>query len=271
MDSFPLVTVIVPTHNRQDFLYKTIQSIINQTYKNLQIIIVSNGVNINNKMVAQGFNDLRIEYYDQVNSGGPSSPRNHGIRKAQGQYIAFCDDDDLWLSTKVEQQVKILEDMPENGLCYTKMIRFDDCNEWSLPHEEASANFNSLLYINTVPISSIIIRKELLDKYGCFSEVKEVGTSEDYEFLLRYSLRTKFYFINDYLIKYWSGSNRTSDMNYSGKILSIIRYLMTIIRVYKIIYKNNHIKLKEFIFPILYNTKITLKLIVYTLFTYRRQ
>jgi glycosyltransferase involved in cell wall biosynthesis len=199
-----LVSVVIPTHNRPDFLKKTLQSIIDQTYSHLEIIVVSNGPNKDNERIAKDPNDQRIIYLDQENSGGPASPRNHGIRMAKGKYVAFCDDDDLWLSEKIEKQVKALEENLECGLCYSKMLRFDDQKQWANAHEEGAANFQSLLYVNTVPISSVLIRKYLLDKFGSFSESERIGSSEDYEFLLRHSTSTNFYFLDQYLIKYWS-------------------------------------------------------------------
>ena len=95
MKQSPLVSVVIPTHNRPDFLRRTLLSIFQQTYENLQIIVVSNGFNPHNKKTVDDLKDSRLEYYEQENTGAPASPRNHGIRKSRGKYIAFCDDDDL--------------------------------------------------------------------------------------------------------------------------------------------------------------------------------
>ncbi len=119
MADCPLVSVIIPTCNRPDFLRKTLQSIIDQTYSHMEIIVVSNGINKNNEETAKEFNDSRIIYVDQENSGGPASPRNHGIRIAKGKYVAFCDDDDLWESTKVAEQIAVFANNPTIKLCYT--------------------------------------------------------------------------------------------------------------------------------------------------------
>ncbi|MBW8308955.1 MAG: glycosyltransferase family 2 protein [Candidatus Paracaedibacteraceae bacterium] len=227
MDNTPLISVIIPTHNRPDFLKKTLQSILSQTLTQIEIIVVSNGVNDKNRQTVESFNDPRLFYVDQENSGGPSSPRNHGIRLSKGKYIAFCDDDDLWVKDKLEKQVEVLENNPEYGLSYSKMMRFDDKKEWSVAHEEGPADLNSLLRNNTVPISSVIVKKELLEKYGSFSESKLVGTAEDYEFLLRLAPATKFFFLNEYLIHYWSGNNRITTALPSAKEILIHRkYLL---------------------------------------------
>jgi glycosyltransferase involved in cell wall biosynthesis len=260
-NEYPLVSVIVPTYNRPEFLKKTLMSILNQSYKYMEIFVVSNEFSDKNKKVVEAFNDIRLQYMEQKNSGGPSSPRNNGIKKAKGKYIAFCDDDDIWMSKKIEKQVAVLEKYPQYGLSYTKMVRFNDEKEWAVIHEEGSADLNSLLYVNTVPISSVLIKKSLLDKYGNFSESKKVGTAEDYEFLLRHAVTTKFYFINEYLIKYWSGNDRMTE-NQMG-IRRLYQYLCQVFNCYGFLLKSKKIKVLMLFAPALYNIRIFTKSVAY--------
>lgn len=257
----PLVTAVVPTYNRPDLLRKTLLSILNQSYKNIEILVVSNGFNNKNREVVEAFQDQRIQYAEQENSGGPSSPRNNGIGRAKGKYVAFCDDDDIWMLEKIEKQVKVLEDFSEYGLCYTKMLRFNNREEWIIPHEEGSADLNSLLYVNTVPISSVLIKKSLLDQYGNFSESKKVGTAEDYEFLLRHAVTTKFYFIDEYLIKYWSGNDRMTDNQMN--IRRLFRYLCQVFVCYSCLLSLKKIKVFNLVMPAFYNLRLFLKSVMY--------
>ena len=174
-----LVSVIIPTHNRPELLTRTLKSVLSQTYDNMQVIVVSNGVSTQNKKAVFELNDKRLEYYDQENSGGPSSPRNLGINKAKGEFIAFCDDDDIWMPEKIAKQVSLMKENSHFGLCFTKMKRFDREKEWDLSHEAGEANFKSLLYVNTVPISSVMVRKNSLQCECIFSECKKVGANVD--------------------------------------------------------------------------------------------
>lgn len=263
MKQLPLVSVVVPTYNRQDFLKRTLQSILKQTYKNLQIIVVSNGFNSDNKKVVDGLQDNRLEYYEQENSGGPASPRNHGIRKSKGKYVAFCDDDDLFVPEKIQKQVDVLENNHDFGLSYSKMLRFDNHKEWSIAHEEGEADFKTLLFINNIPVSSIFIRSSLVKKYGGFLESKKVGDAEDYEFVLRYSLKTRFYFLDEFLIKYWSGDNRTTCLDPGRSLKTTFIYIKTIINVYYIIYKNSYTSILTYLKPALFNIKNSIKVILY--------
>lgn len=263
MKQLPLVSVVVPTHNRPDFLKRTLQSILQQTYKNLQIIIVSNGFNSSNKKVVDALQDKRVEYYEQENSGGPSSPRNHGIRKSKGKYIAFCDDDDLFVPEKIQKQVDVLENNHDFGLSYSKMLRFDNHKEWSIAHEEGVADFKTLLFINNIPVSSIFMRSSLIEKYGGFLDSKRVGDAEDYEFVLRYSLKTRFYFLDDFLIKYWSGNNRKTCLDPERNLKTTFTYIKTIINVYYITYKNSHTSILTYLNPALLNIKNSIKVILY--------
>lgn len=263
MANDPLVSVIVPTHNRPEFLKKTLDSIVRQSYKNIEVFVVSNGANEKNKEVANSFNDPRVTYKDQVNSGGPASPRNHGIREARGAYLAFCDDDDLWMDSKLEKQVYALEKNLECGLCYSKMLRFDEEKEWFLAHEEGEAVLESLLYTNLIPISSVLVRNSLIKKLGGFSESSIVGSSEDYEFLLRYALKTKYYFLNEYLIKYWSGGNRTTSMDNGRRMRDCFGYLLNVFGCYYLLAKQKNFSGVTLIKPVFFQFKNFLKAIIY--------
>ncbi|KAB8028045.1 glycosyltransferase family 2 protein [Fluviispira multicolorata] len=256
MTELPLVSVVIPTHNRPLFLKKTLDSIIKQTYQNIEIIVVSNGYNTENRTVVEIFNNNKIKYFEQKNTGGPASPRNHGIQNSLGKYIAFCDDDDLWEPLKLEQQVNALEKNPSYGLCFSKMMRFNEDKEWFVPHEEGPTNLKKLLYVNTVPISSVIIKREILIKVKGFCESKIVGPSEDYEFLLRCSSFTKFYFIDQYLIRYWSGNNRTTAIN---KISDYYIHINGVYGCYYLLLKNKSINPFKLIIPSLYHFKIFVK------------
>ncbi len=263
MKKSPLVSVVVPTHNRPDFLKRTLQSILQQTYKNLQIIVVSNGFDSGNKKIVEYLQDSRIEYYEQENSGGPASPRNHGIRNSTGKYIAFCDDDDLWSPEKIQKQVDIMEENNDFGFCYTKMLRFDENREWSVDRDAGPASFQSLLFTSNVPISSVFIKTSLIKKHGGFSESTQVGISEDYEFVLRYALQTNFYFVDEFLIKYWSGNNRTSCLNFGKSIKTALIHIKTILNIYWIVYRNSETSIQNYIKPALFNIKNSIKVILY--------
>ena len=249
LEQFPLVTVVVPTHNRPDFLKKTLQSILEQTYSNLEIIVISNGRNDKNKGVVDSLCDARLIYVDQDNSGGPASPRNHGIRLTKGQYVAFCDDDDLWMPNKLDLQISALENNLDHAVCFSKMVRFDSEGEWTVASEEGSLDFDSLLVNNTAPISSVVVRVDLFSQIGVFSESHLVGPAEDYEFLLRAASVTKFYFIDEYLIRYWSGQNRTTQTKPS--VIASLKHFRDIIRCYRLAWQKTRYPLRKLFIPIL--------------------
>jgi glycosyltransferase involved in cell wall biosynthesis len=264
-NEMPLVSVVIPTHNRPDFLTKTLQSILDQSYQNMEILVVSNGVNNKNKAAVENFHDSRVQYFEQGNSGGPASPRNHGIRESSGKYLAFCDDDDLWMPDKLAKQIESLEKNPGHGIAYTKMRRFDERSEWSVSHEAGEATVDSLLYTNTIPISSVVILKSLVDLYGGFSESKMVGASEDYEFLVRHALRTKCLFIDEYLIRYWSGNNRTTTVDNARRIKNCLSYLRGVLGCYCLLLKHTPIGFLTLLRPAVFHVKECLKSIAHIL------
>ena len=122
-ESYPLVSVIVPTYNRNNFLKKCIQSILNSTYENFEIVIIQDGGEESAKDVIDLFNDKRIKLFVKKN-GGLASARNHGIKKAQGKYISFIDSDDGVYPSFIETMVNLLENKkPEYKIAYCDSVR----------------------------------------------------------------------------------------------------------------------------------------------------
>lgn len=118
----PLVSVIVTTYNRKELLTETINSILNQTYSNIELIVVDNYSNYDFYDLMNSFNTDKIRAYQNKNNGLIAINRNYGIDKAKGEYVAFSDDDDLWLPNKLKIQIDYITthdvDFISTGLIY---------------------------------------------------------------------------------------------------------------------------------------------------------
>lgn len=108
MDIGPLVSAIIPTHNRARMLARAVRSVLRQTYPRIEIIVVDDASRDDTKEVLESFADPRIRYVRHETNKGGAAARNTGIRAAQGEYIAFLDDDDEWMPEKTEEQLKVL-------------------------------------------------------------------------------------------------------------------------------------------------------------------
>lgn len=213
MEKFePLVSVVIPTYNRQQQLKKTIDSVLNQTYKNLELIVVDNCSDYNFIEFIRAFNDDRIKAFQNTNNGIIAVNRNFGIKKAKGEFIAFCDDDDWWYENKLEVCLQLLrnEDVVYHG--------FDIYSEKPTREKLPGRPLNKLnvfldLYINrnAIPNSSIIIRKNLLDIVGGISEDRNLVSVEDYDCWLRIAQQSNnFVHINENLGSYYLGDGNMS-------------------------------------------------------------
>ena len=105
----PLVSVIIPNYNKEEFLSICIQSVLNQTYKNFEIIIIDNFSSDRSLDVIKKFIDPRINLFQFKNNGIIAASRNFGIKKSNGKYLAFLDSDDYWMKDKLSKSVKVLE------------------------------------------------------------------------------------------------------------------------------------------------------------------
>ena len=201
--SYPLVSVIIPTYNRDSYLERAISSVLAQTYQTWELWIVDDGSTDHTEEMARRScqQDPRIHYIKQTNTG-VSVARNRGIARARGTYVAFLDDDDRWLPEKLTMQVAFMEDRPDLGMSYTRhqgtvasdQLRCaDTAPARALIHEPAT--FHDLLrpFVSITP-SRVLMRRECVEQAGGFNPSYVVN--EDYDLWLRIAQRWAFAPVN---------------------------------------------------------------------------
>lgn len=170
MSSFPLVSVIIPTYNRAKLLQQTVESVLAQTYPNVEVIVVDDGSTDETSEMLKGYGE-RIVYIHQHNKGGTAS-RNTGIRVAKGEYLSFLDHDDLLLPTKIQRQMDILNARPEVGLVHCGYYRMDKDGHYIdivnfLPEGDVRP---VIVYGCFCWSGGPLIRRECIEKVGEFDE-----------------------------------------------------------------------------------------------------
>jgi glycosyltransferase involved in cell wall biosynthesis len=207
--SEPLASVIIPTYNRAELICKTINNIFQQTYSNLELIIVDDGSTDDTRSKLQRYGD-RIRVVTQNNSG-PAVARNHGVRVARGEIIAFQDSDDLWKPTKLERQVALLQKDRSIPCCLCNVVlrvvngreftSFDDSLVFPQHEEGIWLNAPEVLATRFVLFNqAVAIRREAWEKVGGFDE--SLKYLEDYDLPLRLSLEGPWAFIREPLVMY---------------------------------------------------------------------
>lgn len=123
-----LVSVIMPSWNTGEFISESIQSVLNQTYQNWELIIVDDCSTDNTDEVVAAFQDKRIRYLHNEHNSGAALTRNYGLREAKGEWIAFLDSDDLWAPDKLEHQIRFMQDN-KYSISYTEYEKIDECSK----------------------------------------------------------------------------------------------------------------------------------------------
>ena len=118
-----LVSVIVPAFNAADFIKETLVSVLNQSYENIELIVVDDGSNDNTRAIVESFGN-KVQYIYQANSGGCSSPRNNGFRHSRGDFLHFFDADDLMLPNNIQEKVAYLLSHPDAGMACSDYSNF---------------------------------------------------------------------------------------------------------------------------------------------------
>ena len=198
----PLVSILVRTCNRPAYLRETLISIRNQTYSNIEVVVVEDGKDTASKMLKEEFSDLNIKYHATINNVGRCQVGNKALELASGKYLNFLDDDDLFYPDHVETLVGELENSKAK-VAYTTafetpiIVHSKDPYQYSVLSEKVvySTNFNilKLLYANITPIQAVMFDRDVYQKCGGFD--LKLDALEDWELWLRYALNFPFKYI----------------------------------------------------------------------------
>lgn len=206
-ESVQKVSVIIPTYNRASSIGNSIQSVLNQTWQNYEIIVVDDGSTDNTRQVVDSFTDKRVRYICMEQNGGASRARNMGISLAESEFVAFLDSDDEWMPEKLEKQMQVMLQASEKvGLVYCRMrgTKKDGttliCPELWRPVEKLQGHILfSLLVENVIGTPAMLIRKICIEQAGLFDE--SLKCIEDWELVLRIAEKWEIGFVDDILVE----------------------------------------------------------------------
>lgn len=199
----PVVSVVIPVYNRAHLLHRALDSVVAQTFKDIEILVIDDCSRDDPYSVIKAYNDARIKYVRQDVNQGVAAARNRGLREAKGAFIAFLDDDDEWFPEKITKQVEVfLQSPPEVGLVYTGVETVMDEGETDIQTPTERGNvYRKLLFKNCIHGgSSSMIRRNVITNIGFFDE--SLLAIEDYDYWLRVSRYYDFEFVEESLVRY---------------------------------------------------------------------
>ena len=207
-NNFPLVSVVIPTYNSSKWIIETIESVINQSYKNLEIVIVDDGSSDDTEIVLANFiqnnNNVEIQYF-KISNSGPACARNFGVSKCKGDFIAFLDSDDLWLKEKIHIQIEYFLTYPDVDLLTTNVEIIDKKGThigYSRKKFPRKTDNLYLYYFSgriTMNTPTIMVKKNVFLDIGGFNQ--NMIHREDHYFLMCVSRQYKIININKFLVK----------------------------------------------------------------------
>lgn len=213
----PKVSVVIPAYNSEKYIAQTIDSVLEQTFRDYEIIVVDDGSTDKTAAIVKGYED-KVKYFFQEN-WGTSVARNTGVKNAKGKYIAFLDNDDLWFPDKLSLQINIMEANSDVGMIFTDGQWFDDVkivrlssrptqdfgepDSWKYKIAKTKlddgmilkGNFHrDFLRGNFVLNSSVLVRRKILDNVGLLDD--ELLINGDYDLWLRIAEQCPVIYLN---------------------------------------------------------------------------
>lgn len=243
MNTQPLVSVIMPTYNRCDLICYAIDSVINQTYSNWELIIVDDGsTDQTETLIKNKYSDeTRIRYVQQKNQG-QSVARNYGIESSTGELVAFLDSDNIWLNNRLQKGIEVMLREPQVGLCFADVIYIDakgvELGRKNMPRYSGLV-FSKMIVDNFVSMNTVLVKKSILPSLRPFNEKNRLD--EDYELWLDLSVNNEFYYIPDYLAEYRVEGERISN-NFMIRLDGNLATVNKIIHKYQIDTRSHDVK-----------------------------
>ena len=203
----PLISVIIPTYNRGALLGRAIRSVLAQSYRNIEIIVVDDASDDYSGAVVKEFSDNRLSYIRHDSNMGGAKARNTGIKAAKGEYIAFQDSDDEWVKDKLEKQIQVFKLANENiGVVHSGFLIVSDNSSQYMPTGDVLKKegnvYEHLLSENFVGTPTLLVKREVFDKVGVFDG--SLPRYHDWELAIRMAEEYAFSFVNEPLVTVYS-------------------------------------------------------------------
>ena len=241
------ISVVIPTLNRINTLQRALDSVINQTYKPAEIIVVDNGSSDGTlKFLREQYPKIKILTENKI---GVSSARNKGIKKSINQWIALLDSDDAWHPRKLEIQTSMLDSaLKEYNLIHTDEVWFRNnkhINQMKKHKKQGGYIFERCLSLCCISPSSVLFKKNILDKVGLFDE--SLPVCEDYDMWLKICSSEEVLFAQDKLTYKYGGHKDQLSKSYWGMDRFRIKSIENIIKNFDLTYKQKKQAKKELI------------------------
>ncbi len=241
------ISVVIPTLNRINTLQRALDSVINQTYKPAEIIVVDNGSSDGTlKFLREQYPKITILTENKI---GVSSARNKGIKKSINQWIALLDSDDAWHPRKLEIQTSMLDSaLKEYNLIHTDEVWFRNnkhINQMKKHKKQGGYIFERCLSLCCISPSSVLFKKNILDKVGLFDE--SLPVCEDYDMWLKICSSEEVLFAQDKLTYKYGGHKDQLSKSYWGMDRFRIKSIENIIKNFDLTYKQKKQAKRELI------------------------
>ena len=215
------ISIIIPTYNREKLIMESIKSILNQTYYNIEVILVDDGSTDNTKKVIRQIKDKRFRYIKLRKNKGASVARNIGIKRAFGNFITFQDSDDFFHSDKLEKQINNLRKYKSDFDFCKICIHINDTYKEIIPNQKQESNIlkkeliNELCNGNFISTQSILVKKSYIEKYLFDPEFPKL---QDYDLVLRILPNVKVSYTREVLVELYRQNNSLSNSVEKHKI-----------------------------------------------------
>ena len=238
MQNKQLISVIIASYNHEAFVKQAVESVLDQSHQNIQVIVVDDGSTDKTAKIVAQIKDKRLKII-KLKENRRFHPRNIGLKSSKGEYIAFQNSDDVWDKLKLEKQLKYLEQHPKTGAVFTQVKIIDKNgkilqNSWA-DHIFDTANKNRIEWLkhflikgNCLCISSALVRKDILDRVGAFNE--SLVQLSDFDMWVRIAAVSEIYILPQKLTqmrivkgKNFSGPSTQSINRGSIELLQVLR------------------------------------------------
>lgn len=228
----PKISVVIPTYNREKLVVRAIKSVLSQTFKDFELILVDDGSTDNTRDVVNDFinADSRVKYLFVENSGGPARPRNLGVKESVGKYISFLDSDDEMLPSKLEKQLNFFEEKNNDNLAYVgcNVICVENEQKKTIDIGHSGDVLNDLLLDNFIwSGSNLLIKTKIIKEHQLYFD-ENLSYLDDWDMWLQISkLGYQFEYIEEPLLYYYEHTNSLTNLYSVSKIMIEQEYILT--------------------------------------------